>query len=110
MIAPGNYLAKPNGQFSGAFSYHVVNQDGRDGLAGWRDTNHDGSFSEAERAASERRGDRLTSVLFHPGTSGAPVSIGCQTLSPTAYAAFDAMIGQRGFSYTLVDATQASGS
>ena len=75
-------------------------------LPGWRDTNQDGRFSNEERAASERRRDNLTGVLFHPGGSSAPTSIGCQTMDPGTYQQFvDAIGGPRArFTYTLVDA------
>ncbi len=104
MIRPGNYAVVPNGEHAGAASYHVRTRSGSGSLPGWRDTNQDGTYSSGERDASERRGDRLTGVLFHQGNSSAPSSIGCQTMSPAEYRRFiDAVGGPRGsFTYTLV--------
>jgi len=102
MIRPGNYQVVPNGEHAGAASFHVRTTGGSGNLSGWRDTNQDGRFSDAERAASERRGDTLNGVLFHQGGTGAPTSIGCQTMSPSTYSAFLDAVGGRGFSYTLV--------
>ncbi len=104
MIRTGNYQVVPNGEHAGAASFHVRTTGGSGNLSGWRDTNQDGQFSDAERAASERRGDTLNGVLFHQGGTGAPTSIGCQTMSPSTYSAFLDAVGGRGFSYTLVDA------
>lgn len=104
MIRPGNYQVVPNGAHAGAASFHVRTTGGSGNLSGWRDTNQDGRFSDAERAASDRRGDTLSGVLFHQGGTGAPTSIGCQTMSPSTYSAFLDAVGGRGFSYTLVDA------
>ena len=104
MIRPGNYTVVPNGEHAGAASFHVRTRSGSGSLPGWRDTNQDGTYSGGERDASERRGDRLTGVLFHQGNSSAPSSIGCQTMSPAEYRRFiDAVGGPRGsFTYTLV--------
>jgi peptidoglycan hydrolase-like protein with peptidoglycan-binding domain len=108
MIKPGNYQVVPNGPHGGNASYHVRTMEGSGSLPGWRDTNHDGRFSDGERAASDQRGDRLTGVLFHPGGSTAPSSIGCQTMDPQTYQQFvDAIGGPRArFNYTLVDANR----
>ncbi len=104
MIRPGNYQVVPNGEHAGAASFHVRTLGGSGSIPGWRDSNHDGAYSSTERSASERRGDRLTGVLFHQGNSSAPSSIGCQTMSPAEYRRFlDAVGGPRGsFTYTLV--------
>ncbi len=106
MIRPGNYQVVPNGPHGGNASYHVRTMGGSGSLEGWRDTNQDGRFSDAERAASQQRGDRLSGVLFHPGGDGAPRSIGCQTMDPTSYQQFvDTIGGPRArFNFTLVDA------
>jgi peptidoglycan hydrolase-like protein with peptidoglycan-binding domain len=107
MINTGNYQVVPNGVRNGAASYHVRDESGRSGrLDGVRDTNHDGQFSTEERNRSAQRGDQLTAVLFHPGGSTRPSSIGCQTLSPSDYREFvDAIGGGRAsFNYSLVDA------
>jgi hypothetical protein len=107
MIKPGNYDVVPNGQHAGNASYHVRTSGGSGNLPGWRDTNQDGRMSDAERAASDQRGDTLNGVLFHQGSTYAPTSIGCQTMSPETYNAFMSAMGGPGqrFSYTLVDAS-----
>ncbi len=105
MINPGNFTARPNGNHNGAPSWHVT-QNGRDRLSGVRDTNGDGRFSDAERAASARRGDTLSEILFHQGYGDRPKSIGCLTMSPSTFQDFMARVGgsNRGFNFTLVDA------
>ncbi len=104
-IRPGNYSVVPNGNHAGAPSFHVRTLGGNGNIPGWRDTNHDGRFTDAERAASERRGDTLSGVLFHQGNTNSPSSIGCQTMSPTEYRRFlDAVGGARAsFNFTLVN-------
>lgn len=104
MIRPGNYRVVPNGEHAGAPSFHVRTLDGSGNLPGWRDTNHDGQFSDRERAGSESRRDTLSGVLFHQGNANTPSSIGCQTMSPAEYRRFlDAVGGPRAsFTYTLV--------
>ncbi|MBN2358340.1 MAG: peptidoglycan-binding protein [Deltaproteobacteria bacterium] len=105
-IKPGNYYVRPNGPHAGAASFWVNTTGGSGYLPGWRDTNHDGRYSRAERRASERRSDRLSGVLFHQGNAYAPSSIGCQTLSPAEFRRFIAAVGgsQASFTYTLVSA------
>lgn len=104
MIRPGNYTVVPNGQHAGAASFHVRTLGGSGNVPGWRDTNHDGTYSDAERGASQNRGDTLSGVLFHQGNRNAPSSIGCQTMSPAEYARFVNAIGgpRASFTYTLV--------
>lgn len=106
MINPGNFVARPNGSHNGAPSWHVTNVGGGQRIAGVRDTNGDGRFSDAERAASARRGDALTEILFHQGYGDRPKSIGCLTMSPSTYADFMRRVGGSGagFNFTLVDA------
>jgi peptidoglycan hydrolase-like protein with peptidoglycan-binding domain len=106
-IRPGNYEVVPNGNHGGAASYHVRTQGGSGSIPGYRDTNHDGRFTDSERAASQSRGDTLTGVLFHQGNTTSPRSIGCQTLAPDDYRDFmRAVGGSRGrFNFTLVDAS-----
>jgi hypothetical protein len=103
MINPGNFTASPNGNHNGAPSFHVT-QNGRGSLAGVRDTNGDGRFSDAERAASARRRDSLTAVLFHQGFANSPKSIGCLTLSPSDWQRVLNRVGGRGFNFSLVQA------
>jgi peptidoglycan hydrolase-like protein with peptidoglycan-binding domain len=103
MINPGNFTARPNGNHNGAPSFHVTD-NGRGNIAGVRDTNGDGRFSDAERAASARRGDSLTGILFHQGFANSPKSIGCLTLSPSDWQRVLGRVGNRGFSFSLVQA------
>lgn len=108
MIAPGNYTATPNGPHNGAPSWHVKRPSGNDRIPGYRDTNGDGRFSEAERAASERRNDTLGDILFHQGFGDRPKSIGCLTMSPATFQDFMRHVGGSGraFNFTLVDAAR----
>ena len=107
MIRPGVYdVAGRDRTIAGAASY-AVTQHGQGKLPGWRDTNHDGVLSDAERAVSERRADGLTDVLFHQGEGGAPAAVGCQVLPASAIRAFTAAVGgpHARFRYVLVDMT-----
>lgn len=103
MINPGNFTAAPNGNHNGAPSFHVT-QNGRGNIAGVRDTNGDGRFSDTERAASARRRDSLTGILFHQGFANSPKSIGCLTLSPNDWQRVLDRVGGRGFNFSLVQA------
>jgi hypothetical protein len=83
----------------------------------WRDTNHDGAVTDAERDASEARtagpqvgtdvGDFATEVLLHPGfdcvgpSGKAFSSIGCQTAHVSDVAAVARFVE---LDYLLVDA------
>jgi len=109
MMRPGNFTVRPNGNRAGYASYYVTRASGSGSLPGHRDTNHDGTFSDAERAASERRGDTVSEILFHVGNAARPSSIGCQTLSPQEMTRFVSAVGgsRASFSYTLVDAYRA---
>jgi hypothetical protein len=107
MIAPGVYdVAGRDRTIAGAASY-AVTQHGSGKLPGWRDTNHDGVLDADERAASERRADRVTDVLFHQGEGDAPAAVGCQVLPAAAIRAFTAAVGgsHARFRYVLVDMT-----
>ena len=92
---------------AGAPSYAVTQHDqGR--IPGWRDLDHDGLISDAERQRSENRGDALTDVLFHQGEgAGAPPAVGCQVLPAAAMNAFTTAVGggHARFRYVLVDRT-----
>jgi hypothetical protein len=105
MLRPGNYVAVPNGSHHGEPSFHVLTRQGGDPLPGWRDTNHDGRFSSAERRASRHRGDRVTEILFHVGLPGAVSSIGCPNLPPDQIDAFVRAVGGPNgrFNVTLID-------
>lgn len=105
MIAEGHYSVVPNGLYKGNTSYHVRTQAGSGRLPGVRDTNQDGQHDAAEWEAARRRGDTITSVLFHPGTrAGNVASIGC--LNVADWRGFvDALGGPRGrFEFTLINA------
>lgn len=107
MIRPGIYdVTGRDRAIAGAASY-AVTQRASGALPGWRDTDHDGELTDAERAASERRGDRITDVLFHNGEGTAPPAVGCQVLPASTITAFTASVGgpRARFRYVLVDMT-----
>jgi hypothetical protein len=109
MIRPGRYRAEsrpPSRDIAGQPTFHIVTVAGSDKLPGWRDTNHDGTFDDTERATSEARGDTLGAVLFHQGGAGAPAAIGCQVFSATSIKSFVTAVGGRSatLDYVLVDA------
>lgn len=107
MIRPGIYeVSGRDRTIAGAASY-VVTQRGQGRIPGWRDVDHDGVLTDAERAISESRGDGLTDILFHQGEGGAPAAVGCQVLPATAIRAFTTAVGgsHARFRYVLVDMT-----
>lgn len=108
MIRPGRYHAvpRPGRLLAGQPTFHIQTVEGSDKLPGWRDTNHDGVYDDAERKASETRHDALGAVLFHEGGPGAPAPIGCQVLDAVAIKTFVTAIGGAGadIDYVLVDA------
>jgi hypothetical protein len=109
MIRPGVYdVAGRDRLIAGAASF-VVTQGGAGKLPGWRDVDHDGLLTDDERAASERRNDGLTDVLFHQGEGAAPPAVGCQVLPASAIRAFTTAVGggHARFRYVLVDMTGA---
>lgn len=107
LVRPGRYdvLPRPSSRdIVGQPTFHVT-VSGVDSIPGWRDTDHDGVISDAERAASERRGDRMSAILFHVGGDGAPAAVGCQVQSVESHRRFVAALGGRvAFDYVLVDA------
>jgi len=106
IIRPGVFDVIPRDRPIAGQPTWQVTRGGKDGLPGWRDTNHDGVIDDAERAASEARGDKLTAVLFHQGEGDAPAAIGCQVLPASAMKAFVASVGARSkFRYVLVEMT-----
>lgn len=81
MVNAGEYQLIPRGTYNGGMAWDVRNVDGSGVLAGVRDTNHDGKFTDAERAASQARGDTLDGVMIHRGDTSTPQSVGCINLS-----------------------------
>jgi hypothetical protein len=106
MVRPGVYKVRPNGEFYGASSYRVRKTNGSTRLPAWRDTNHDGDYSQSERSRSQRRGNTMSGILFHQGDPASPNSIGCQTLAPTEFNKFIQAVGgdRASFTYALIDA------
>ena len=109
MMAPGNYSAVPhsNDYRGRGPSYHVRTLGGSGDLPAYRDRNRDGEISGQERSQAEAGGYTADQILFHGGGANAPISIGCQTLSPSDMRAFSRAIGSGGFNYTLLDANDA---
>ena len=127
MLAPGNFIAKTH-PFEGKAAFQILlagkapkgTKDadfddlrvaGVDGLPTWRDTNHDGIYSDDEIAASKTRGDKSTGVLFHGGADDVHTeSVGCMNLEPSQLDAFVAAVGgvNATFHYTLVDVASLS--
>jgi len=106
--APGHYVAvarPPARNIADRPTYAIRTADDRGGLPGWRDTDHDGLYSDEERAASETRGDRLTAVLFHQSGPGAPAAIGCQVFPAEGMARLVEAVGGADaiFDYILMD-------
>lgn len=94
IILQGEYNLVPRGDHNGAAAWSVqLGDDGR--LPGYRDTDQDGEFSAAERAASDTRNDTLTGVMIHQGAATHPQSAGCLNMSSTDYQQFiDAFGGE----------------
>lgn len=103
-IEPGVYDATPRSQLVAGQPSWAVSFQGDGHLPGWRDTNHDGVLDDDERAASEKRKDTLTDVLFHQGEGGAPPAVGCQVLPASAMKDFTKAVGgaRARFRYVLV--------
>jgi hypothetical protein len=107
IIRPGLYDVLPRDRTIASMPSYAVMRGGTDRLPGWRDTDHDGRIDDAERSASEERGDVLTAVLFHQGEGDAPPAVGCQVLPAASMRAFVASVGgaRAKFRYVLVDMT-----
>ncbi len=106
MIRPGVYDVAGRDRLIAGVASYAVSQRGSGKLPGWRDVDHDGILTEAERAASEARSDGLTDVLFHQGDgSAAPAAVGCQVLPGDSIRSFITAIGgpKAKFRYVLVD-------
>ena len=112
MIRPGVYDVDGRDRTIAGQPSYAVAQQGDGKLPGWRDTDHDGILSDDERAASERRNDGLTDVLFHQGEGGAPAAVGCQVLPASAIRAFVTAVGgaRAHFRYVLVDMAGKDGT
>ena len=114
MIHPGLYRAVGRGNtrlVGGHNAFDVSTAAGSGRLPGTRDTNHDGVFSDAEAAASDDRGDKVTSVLFHHANGGAPPAVGCQVFEEAGIVALIAAVGgsKASFDYALVGADDVAG-
>ena len=109
MIEPGEYTVTWRDRLIAGQPSFVVTRDGNGKLPGWRDTNHDGILSDAEMAASVKRKDGLTDILFHEGEGTAPPAVGCQVFPASAIADFARAAGgaHSSFRYVLVDASTA---
>jgi hypothetical protein len=108
MIRPGVYSVKrrdASQNILGEPTFRVLTPSGSDKLPGFRNTDHDDTYSAAERSASESRGDVLTAVLFHDGEQGAPIAVGCQVLRKGDMHSLAALVGDQ-FDYLLVDANE----
>jgi hypothetical protein len=107
MIAAGTYLAVGRGaaRLTAGLPAYDVRQGDTGALPGFRDTDHDGSFGDAERALSLNEGHTLTSVLFHHAGDGAPRVVGCQVLAPEDMKKLTAGVGGAGasFEYVLIE-------
>jgi hypothetical protein len=107
MIKPGFYVAARRAaaqNIVGETTYHIMARAGSDQIPAWRNTNHDDTYSAAERQASDARHDTATAILFHVGEgAGAPLVVGCQVLaSPDMHTL--AGLGGDKLDYLLVDA------
>ena len=108
MLRPGTYSIVPRDASQDILrqaTFHVRTVAGSGNVPTWRDTDHDGVVSAAERAASEARGDLMSAVLFHVEADGAPAAVGCQVQSPESHKRFVTALGGRvAVQYVLVDA------
>jgi len=103
MLRPGRYHATRAGTHFGAPKYAVSQTNGAAAVPGWRNTNHDDTYSADEIATSEKRGDLLTDILVHAAGNGSLPPIGCQVLSPDDMNALAKLVGPE-FDYELRDA------
>jgi peptidoglycan hydrolase-like protein with peptidoglycan-binding domain len=104
-INEGNYSVSGSiGDKYGKPKFHVKTLGGSGNIPAVRDLNDDGRFSANEKQAARQRGTTQDAILFHTGTNSSPHSIGCMTMPPAVYDQFVRAAGQRGFSFTLVDA------
>jgi hypothetical protein len=114
MIAAGTYLAVGRGaaRLTAGLPAYDVRQGNTGALPGFRDTDHDGTFSDAERALSLNKGHTLTSVLFHHAGEGAPRVVGCQVLAPEDMSRLTAGVGGEGasFEYVLIEGAKLDAS
>lgn len=97
-LSPGLYKYQ-SGTFKGLSAYRPKSI-----TPCYRDTNHDGRIDKSEKKASKKRGDLATGILFHRGLKTRPSSVGCQTMSPKVFDAFEkALGGKKRFDYILID-------
>ena len=108
MIRPGVYDVAGRDRLIAGVASYAVTQGGSGRLPGWRDVDHDGILTDAERSAAEQRHDGLTDILFHQGDGpAAPAAVGCQVLPGDAIRSFISAVGgaKAKFRYVLVDVT-----
>lgn len=102
MLKPGSYHAKLAGSTYGAPKFAVSLPNGTGALPGWRNTNGDDQYEDAEKAASDARGDKVTDILVHAAGPGSIAPIGCQVMAPTDVNAVAKLVGSS-FDYVLID-------
>ncbi len=111
ILRPGSYQVQAwKSIYPGtALASYVVQRIGAkdkldNAVPAWRDTNQDRFFSDEEKAASVRRGDVATEILFHAGGGEKPNSVGCLTLSPKEMKRLIEAVGgpSAAFSLTLI--------
>lgn len=112
LVRPGTYAVKARPKTIANLASFLVTTDGKNSVASWRDTNHDGVIDEEEKESAESRGTVSTDILFHQGEGGAPAAVGCQVLSAEEMPKFIRAIGgaKANFQYVLVDMTDRDDS
>lgn len=110
MLNAGEYRLVRRTDHNGAEAWDVRTVANSGAVAGVRDTNQDGQFSDQERAASKAAGHTMTGVMIHQGAANVPQSAGCLNLSSnsTVYPEFVKALGDSKDSRKLVvlDANQ----
>ncbi len=98
-LAPGNYQITYNRdqyKSTGMPAYNVQTPGMGDNAHGYRDWNHDGEITDAER---EQYGE-VHNIRIHTGGS-----LGCQVMEPQEYQRFVDQMGRSSFNYSLLDVT-----
>ncbi len=106
MVRPGVYrAARMTESIDDAPVFWVKLASGSDKLPAWRDTNHDGVVSSAERELSQSRNHTIDEVLFHVASDRAPKAVGCQVSTQSVLRSLGEL-APSGFTYVIVDAHQ----